>query len=75
MTADRLKELLDYDSNKRVFIWRKGRYAGTTAGTITRGKYVVTLDRELYAASDLAELYTTGVLPKHPPQRTPWRDW
>lgn len=71
LTAERLRELLDYDSATGVFKWRsKGpgiKCAGMVAGCVAerRGiKYrAIRIDRQLYREHRLAWLYVHGEWP------------
>lgn len=67
LTADRLRELLDYDAATGVFRWRvsKGRApAGAIAGKQDpRGYRLIRVDRRGWWAHRLAYLYMTGTLP------------
>jgi hypothetical protein len=64
LTADRLRELLDYDLASGVFTWRvarRGTAAGTKAGYVSKAGYVqISVDGKLYQAHRLAHLYVTG---------------
>lgn len=66
--ADRLKELVHYDPDTGVFLWREdktnGIKAGDEAGGYTgRGYRTIRIDRELCFSHRLAFLYMTGELP------------
>lgn len=67
LTRERLRELLGYDPESGIFVWRAHRRNGrngTKAGRVTRKGYVrITVDGKSYAAHRLAWLYTNGVLP------------
>lgn len=68
LSADRIRELLDYDVDTGVFRWRKGRQgikaAGAVAGDATwNGYWRVCVDGRRYMAHVLAWLYMTG---EHP---------
>jgi hypothetical protein len=70
LTAERLYEVLRYDTRTGKFFWRITRgsraTAGKEAGTInTPGYLVIRIDGKLYAAHRLAWLYVTGQWPKH----------
>jgi hypothetical protein len=71
MTADLLKQLLDYDADEGVFRWRVSR-KGTKIGNVAGGArktndgtahWYIRIDLVDYAASRLAWLYTYGVWP------------
>jgi hypothetical protein len=72
LTAERLRELLDYDPLTGVFLWRvtRGRaVAGAVAGHMetgdrTRGYWVIMIDRKLYRAHRLAWFYVHGAWPQ-----------
>lgn len=67
LTAERLRELLDYDETTGVFTWRSRRgqcSAGAKAGTLTERGYIrIEVDGRSYRANRLAWLYVTG---EHP---------
>ena len=67
LTQERLKELLDYDSESGVFKWRVCRgpcHIGTAAGTKNKLGYTqVTIDNKIYLAHRLAWLYFYGCFP------------
>lgn len=68
LTADRLRELLSYDPDTGVFVWKVKRgglaQAGTVAGTIlTKGHRAIEIDDVLHAAHRLAWLYVYGEWP------------
>lgn len=68
LTAGRLKELLTYDPETGVFIWRGWRsgsaVAGSVAGSLHSDGYVcIKIGRCLYRAHRLAFLYMTGSRP------------
>lgn len=68
VTAERLRELLDYDPATGVFRRRTSpnkRYpAGSVAGCNSRGYRVIMIDDILYRAHRLAWLYVHGEWPK-----------
>lgn len=75
MTAKRLRQALDYDSNTGVFVWRhrpdqsqgtNTRWAGKPAGYQRRedARRVIRVDGKLYLASRLAFLWVTGRWPR-----------
>jgi len=67
LTQDRLKQLLRYDPDTGIFVWRIALScvaAETTAGTQDLKGYIrISVDRRIYAAHRLAWLYTHGVWP------------
>lgn len=67
VTLQRLKELLNYDSETGIFTWAQSRRcvrAGEEAGTISFNGYVaIKVDGKLYRAHRLAWLWVTGTLP------------
>lgn len=67
ITQQRLKELLCYDVQTGVFVWRasrRGVKAGAVAGTKNGGGYrQICLDGCIYGAHSLAWLYVHGVYP------------
>lgn len=68
ITQDRLKHLLDYNSDNGLFYWKvqKGSSApGSLAGTINKnGRYItICIDRRSYYAHRLAFLYASGRFP------------
>jgi hypothetical protein len=69
LTAERLRELLDYCPESGVFTRRVSRgraKAGSVAGCDDhKGHLVIVVDGRLYQAHRLAWLYVTGHWPKH----------
>lgn len=71
LTAERLRELLNYDPETGVFTRRVatgGRYgaaAGTVAGTEKDGYVVISVHSKLHRAHRLAWFYMTGKWPEH----------
>lgn len=69
LTQERLKELLDYDPETGVFVWKinKGRIkAGTPTGYRHSGGYLrIKINYVHYFAHRLAWLYMYGYWPKH----------
>ncbi len=67
LTAERLRELLEYNSETGVFRWKvnKGRKfkAGMIAGNINHGYRVIEIDGKLYGAHRLAWLHAHGRWP------------
>lgn len=68
LTAERVRELLDYDQNTGVFVWRVSRggsaKAGTAAGTKdSHGHVQIRVDGVLHMAHRLAFLHATGCMP------------
>jgi hypothetical protein len=68
MNAEQLRELLDYDPNTGVFVWRVSRSrtsAGSVAGSKnTHGYWQIRACGKLYYAHRLAWLYMYGTWPK-----------
>lgn len=68
ITQDELKQILHYDIETGIFIWKKKIGAktavGSVAGTISRGYRKIMLNYKLYSAHRLAWLYIYGEFPK-----------
>jgi hypothetical protein len=66
ITADRLRELLDYNPETGAFVWKKSRRcikAGSSAGTLNSLGYIaIKVDGRLYRAHRLAWLWMTGTV-------------
>lgn len=67
LTQARLKELLEYDPETGIFIWKKmfNFMKKKESGSIDKHGYlIITIDRKHYQASRLAFLWVTGTFPK-----------
>jgi len=69
LTAERLRELLNYDPDTGVFTWRvrmgRGR-PGTVAGCVaSKGYWRIIIDHSIYWAHRLAWFYVHGTWPAH----------
>lgn len=69
VTADRLRELLDYDQESGIFTYKtaRGRFkSGDLCGHIakTDGRVSIVVDGRMYRAHRLAWLYVTGEWPR-----------
>lgn len=68
LSADRLRELLDYNPETGVFTWRVTRSnarAGKAAGNVCKkGLLHIGVDGSMYSAHMLAWLYVHGVMPR-----------
>jgi hypothetical protein len=67
LTAERLRELLDYEPETGIFRWRKSRQvkAGTRAGCQYGACRTIHIDRVQHYAHRLAWLYVYGEHPPH----------
>ena len=69
LTAEKLRELLDYDPATGVFIWavrsNQNTLAGTLAGTTKHSYFAISISSRVYAAHRLAWLYVHGVWPTY----------
>lgn len=71
LTAERLRELLDYDPDTGVFTWlicanNNGAIAGSRAGALhSEGYFYIGIGGKRYFAHRLAWLYMTGKWPEH----------
>lgn len=67
LTADRLRELLHYEPDSGVFVWRKTTsnkaLEGDVAGCWSRDRLLIGINRRLYQAHRLAWLYVHGRWP------------
>jgi len=68
LTAERLREVLDYDKDTGLFTWRTnvsstGRFGGTAGCKNKAGYVLIRIDRRLYTAHRLAVLHVTGQWP------------
>ena len=67
LSANRLRELLNYAPATGIFRWRggKGVVKGKVAGSVrSRGPIIIRIDGKIYRANRLAWLYMTGKWPK-----------
>jgi hypothetical protein len=69
LTAERLRELLNYNPDTGVFTWRVNRGSNKTAGNqaghrTSGGYFCISIDGNEYHSHALAWLYVYGVLPK-----------
>lgn len=61
LTAERLRDLISYDQESGIFVWKK---SGKVAGYITNEGYRnISVDNRMYRAHRLAWLYVTGEWP------------
>jgi len=69
LTQERLKELLDYNPDTGIFIWKvsgHGCETGDVAGSLNnRGYRQIGIDYKVYRASRLAWLYMESYFPEH----------
>lgn len=71
LTQERLKELLDYDPETGLFIWKVDRgnnkIKGKIAGCLDKesGYWKIAIDKKNYRAHRLAFLYIEGYLPEN----------
>ena len=70
VTAERLREIIDYDRATGIFRWKINKSITALAGQITGckstyGYLVIRIDDVLYQCSRLAWLYVTGEWPKN----------
>lgn len=74
LSIDRLHELLDYDPQTGIFLWRyrpsdkwfNARFAGKEAGTLMAAGYrMINIDHKQYLAHRLAWFHHHGEWPKH----------
>lgn len=67
LTRERLMDVLDYNKDTGIFVWKKKLSArgavGKKAGTISYGYIAINIDGARYFAHRLAWLYTYGVWP------------
>jgi hypothetical protein len=67
ITQERLKDLLNYDPETGIFMWKVRRHGvtlGSVAGCTDEGYIRIKIDGRLYAAHRLAWLYVNGSLPE-----------
>ena len=69
LSQERLKELLEYDEDTGIFIWKVSRSgnikSGTVAGSKLQGYSIIMIDRINYKAHRLAWLYVHGYFPEN----------
>lgn len=69
LTADRLREVLDYDAETGLFRWKKKTniriVIGSIAGTYTNGRTQIRIDNVFHLAHRLAWLYVNGNHPEN----------
>lgn len=72
ITQKRLKEILTYNKESGIFVWKKKTSSksnrtvvGDIAGSVTKNGYIVIkIDGKLHFAHRLAWLYINGIIPK-----------
>jgi len=82
ITQDRLKEVLDYNPETGLFLWKLpsgNRLSGDEAGSFdSRGYVRISIDRVRHRAHRLAILYMDGYMPKDTVDhvdRVHWHNW
>jgi hypothetical protein len=70
LTQEQLKEVLDYNPDTGVFIWKirpcRNVFAGDVAGRVDNNGYRrIGIDKHVYAAHRLACLYMMGEMPEY----------
>lgn len=67
LTSFRLKELLEYNPETGIFIWKqkvnRRIRVGSLAGTLSQGYWRISVDGHIYKSSKLAWLYMYGQWP------------
>lgn len=64
LSADRLRELLDYNLETGIFTWKVGRYCGQRAGTVERSGYRrIRIANRCWKEHRLVWLYVHGAEP------------
>jgi hypothetical protein len=66
LTVERLREVLDYNPETGIFIWKiatHGHFAGGIAGTLTHGYVAIRIDGIKHSAHRLAWLHSHGSWP------------
>lgn len=59
ITAERLREILDYNPDTGEFMWKP-----KPAGTVYEGQRSIMIDKAMYSAAQLAWLYVYGEWPE-----------